>query len=181
MVNTNKQSQLDKITSFLKNSSSFALIKFEKTTHTSLESLRKQLKKNDSKLMVIKNTILQKAINIISSSKESSHLRDLQKQTRNLKENTGLLGFGKDWSLGMNTFFAFSKADKTVGFKVGVLDKQTYGEESLLRIAQLPSRGELVGKLLGGMKSPTSHFVHALKFNMQKFVYILNARAKQTN
>lgn len=181
MVNTQKQSQLDKITSFLKNSSGFALIKFEKTTHTSLESLRKQLKKNDSKLMVIKNTILQKAINILSSAKDQAHLRDLQKQTRTLKENTGILGFGKDWSLGMNAFFTFSKADKTVGFKVGVLDKQTYGEESLLRIAQLPSRGELVGKMLGGMKSPTSHFVNALKFNMQKFVYILNAKAKQAN
>ncbi|MEK7078653.1 MAG: 50S ribosomal protein L10 [Patescibacteria group bacterium] len=180
MVNTNKQSQLDKITSFLKNSSSFTLIKFEKTTHTSLESLRKQLKKNDAKLMVIKNTILQKAINILSSSKENAHLRDIQKQTRNLRENTGLLGFGRDWSLGMNTFFTFSKTDKTVGFKVGVLDKQTYGEESLLRIAELPSRGELVGKMISGMKSPTSHFVNAIKFNIQKFVYILNSKAKQS-
>ena len=107
-------------------------------------------------------------------------MRDIQKQTRNLRENTGLLGFGRDWSLGMNTFFTFSKTDKTVGFKVGVLDKQTYGEESLLRIAELPSRGELVGKMISGMKSPTSHFVNAIKFNIQKFVYILNSKAKQS-
>lgn len=181
MVSTNKQTQFDKISSFLKNSSSFTLLKFEKTTHTSLENFRRELKKSDAKLIVIKNTILQKAINILSSTKESAHLRDIQKQTKNLKENTALLGFGKDWSLGMNAFFTFSKSDKTVGFKVGVLDKQTYGEADLIRIAQLPGRGELMGKMLGGMKSPTAHFVNTLKFNMQKFVYILNAKAKQLN
>jgi large subunit ribosomal protein L10 len=180
MVSTQKKSQLDTISSFLRKFSDFALIRFQKTTHTSLETLRRQLRKNDSQLIVIKNTILQKAVNLLSSSKDQAHLKELQRLTRTLKDNTGILGFGKDWSAGMKVFFAFSKADKTVGFKVGVLDKLTYDEQGLLRIAELPGRGELVAKVLGSMKSPASHFVHSVRFNMQKFVYILNAKAKSS-
>lgn len=181
MVNTTKQTQLAKISSFLKDFPSFTLLKYEKTTHTSLESLRRDLKKTASKVMVVKNTILQKAINKLASAKENAHLREIQKQTKNLKENTAVLGLSFDWSGGMNAFFTFSKADKTVSFKVGCLDKQFYGEADLLRIAQLPSKGEIVAKMLGSMKSPVAHMTHALKFNMQKFVYILNSKAKQAN
>ena len=179
MANTAKQSQLEKTTSFLNDFPSFTLLKYEKTTHTSLESLRKELKKTGSKVMVVKNTILQKAINKLSGNKESAYLRDVQKQTKNLKENTAVLGLSIDWSQGMNAFFTFSKSDKSVSFKVGCLDKQTYGENELVRIAQLPSKGVIVGKILGSLKSPVSHMTHAMKFNMQKFVYILNAKAKQ--
>jgi len=178
MANAAKQTQLDKTTSFLNDYPSFALLKYEKTTHTSLESLRKQLKKTGSKVLVVKNTILQKAINKLSGNKESAHLRNVQKETKDLKENTALLGLGTDWSLGMNAIFTFFKADKTVTFKVGCLDKQTYGETDLIRIAQLPSKAEIVAKMLGSMKSPIAHMTNALKFNMQKFVYILNAKAK---
>ena len=178
MVNTTKQTQLDKTTSFLKDFPSFTLLKYEKTTHISLESLRKQLKKTGSKVMVVKNTILQKAINKLSSTKDSSYLRAVQKQTKDLKENTALLGLAQDWSHGMNVFFSFSKNDKTVSFKIGCLDKQTYGGDDLARIAQLPSRGEIIAKVLGSLKSPVAQATHALKFNMQKFVYILNAKAK---
>lgn len=181
MVNTAKQTQLDKTTSFLKDFPSFTLLKYDKTTHTSLESLRKELKKTGSKIMVVKNTILQKAINKLSGTKDNSYLRDVQKQTKKLKENTALLGLSTDWSRGMNAFFSFSKTDKTVSFKIGCLDAQTYGEVDLLRIAQLPSKGEIVGNILGSLRSPVAHMTHALKFNMQKFVYILNAKAKQTN
>ena len=128
-----------------------------------------------------KNTILQKAINKLASSKDTSYLKEVQKKTKTLRENTAVLGFGQDWSAGMNVFYSFLKADKTVGFKVGCLDKKMYEETDLIRIAQLPGRGELIGKMLGGMQSPTTHFIHALKFNMQKLVYVLNAKAKQTN
>lgn len=179
MVNTDKQTQLDKINSFLQDFSNFTLLKFDKTTHTALEGLRKQLRKSDAKIMVVKNTVLQKAINKLSATKEKAYLRPLQKKAKNIRENTAVLGFGTDWSKGMNAFSQFTKNDKTVTFKVGLLDKVAYEEEDLVRISNLPGREVLVGRMLGSMKSPVAHFTNAIKFNMQKFVYILNAKAKQ--
>lgn len=179
MANADKQSQLENITSFLDKAESFTLLKFEKTTHIALEGLRKELKKNKAKVMVVKNTILQKAINKLAANKDKAYLRDLQKKTKNIRENTAILSFGEDWGAAMNAFFKFSKENKTIGFKVGMLDKTTYGEQDLMRIAQLPGRDVLVGKMLGSMKSPVAHFTNAIKFNMQKLVYVLNAKSKQ--
>ena len=178
MANTAKQSQLEKTSSFLSTFTSFVLLKYEKTTHIALETLRKELKKTGSKIMIVKNTILQKAINKLAIDKNTSHLKPLQKQIKNLRENTAVLGLAKDWSTGMNAFHAFSKSDKTVSFKIGTLDNTTYDEHELIRIAQLPPKAEIVGKLLDSMKSPVAHITNALKFNMQKFVYILSTKAK---
>ena len=178
MANLKKQSQVEKIATFIKEFPNFTLFKFEKTTHTSLESLRKNLRKSGAKVMVIKNSLLQKAVNKLSGAKGAVSLKEIQKSTRAIADKTAMLGFGPDWGAGMNAFNEFSKADKSVAFKVGILDGTTYGQDDLVRISGLPSREVLVGKLLGSMKSPVSHFTHALKFNMQKFVYILNAKAK---
>ncbi|MFA5136853.1 MAG: 50S ribosomal protein L10 [Patescibacteria group bacterium] len=176
MVSQKKTTQLEKITSFLDKSPNFVLLKFEKTTHSALESLRKELKKNNARVMVIKNTVLQKAINKLAASEKNKHLRDVQKVTRTLRDNTALLGLGVDWNSGMNTFYTFAKSDKTVSFKTGYLDKKTYAEGELIRIAALPGKSVLMGQIIGSMKSPISHFTNALKYNSQKFVYILNAK-----
>ena len=178
MVNTAKQTQFDKTTSFLKDFPSFTLLKYEKTPHTVLESLRRELKKTGSKVMIVKNTIVQKAINKLAAVSDTAYLRPMQKQIKGIKDNTALLGLSKDWSAGMNAFFAFSKTDKSMTFKVGCLDGQTYGDHDLLRIAQLPSRPQIIAQMIGSMKSPVAHMTNAMKFNMQKFVYILNAKAK---
>jgi ribosomal protein L10 len=62
--------------------------------------------------MVVKNTILQKAINKLAANKDKAYLRDLQKQTKNIRENTAILSFGQDWGAGMNAFFKFAKETK---------------------------------------------------------------------
>lgn len=178
MANLAKQSQVDEISSFLNEFPNFTLFKFEKTSHTSMENLRKQLRKSGAKVMVIKNSLLQKAVNKVAETKSGASLKDIQKATKSLTDKTALLGFGQDWGAGMSAFNAFSKEDKSVSFKAGRLDGVTYAQAELIRIAGLPSKAELIGKVLGGMKSPMAHFTHALRFNMQKFVYILNAKAK---
>lgn len=178
MANVKKQLQVNKLVDLLKENQQFSLLKFDKTSHIKMESLRKVLKKTGSKLKVIKNTIFQKAINKLAQDKKRLQYRDIQKHISNLKENTALLTFGEDWSEGMNAFFNFSKEEKSVSFRLGCLDAVTYDANKMISIAQLPSKTVLVSNVIGSMKSPMSHFIHAIKFNTQKLVYILNAKAK---
>ena len=63
MANTKKLSKLSGINDFLGQNTNFALVKFEKTTHIALESLRKQLKASESKMKVVKNSLFEKSIN----------------------------------------------------------------------------------------------------------------------
>lgn len=71
MANLKKQETVTEILNTLQGSENIALIKFEKTTHISLEGLRKDLKKNKAKLSVIKNTLLEKAVNKLATEKET--------------------------------------------------------------------------------------------------------------
>lgn len=179
MKNQKKLSQQTVVSDFLKKSENFALIKFDKTTHIALEGLRKELLKANGRVKVIKNTIFTKAINKMAAEKEYKDLHTFQKQARDLKENTAILGLGKDWSNGLNAFAKVAKTDKSLSFKLGFLDKTTYDGVALDKISRLPSKLELMGKIVGSMKSPLSRFVYAIKFPAQKFALVLNAKAKK--
>jgi large subunit ribosomal protein L10 len=178
MANTKKTSQLDTLMGQLETDSNFALVKYEKTTHIALEGLRKELKTNDSKIKIFKNTLLEKAIRKLSVKNKA--LNEVVKQAFPLKENSALLALGEDWSKGLSAFHKYTDKEKTLSFKVGLLENQVYKESDLKKIAQLPGKDQLVAKLIGTMKAPMYKFTFAMKFNMQKLVYVLDVKAKQT-
>lgn len=179
MVQQKKVDQLQEVLKFVQTYPNFSLIRFEKTTHTALESLRKDLKKNSSKIKVVKNTILQKAFNQIAQQRKE--IRDLQKKMRDMKDSSALLGLGEDWSKGLNAFHAFTDKDKTLSFKAGFLDNVLYYGDEMTKIAQLPSKDILVGKIISSMKAPMSKLIYSLKYNTNKLVYILMAKSEKTN
>lgn len=178
MANIKKLSKLNGINDFLGENSNFALVKFEKTTHIALESLRKQLRASESKLKVVKNSLFEKSIN--KMSQKNTQFISVSKKMFPLKDHTAVLTFGKEWNKGLSAISEFIKKDQTVDFKFGYIDQEVYDASMLKRIAQLPSREQLIAKVIGGMKSPMSHTVYALKFNMQKLVYVLDAKSKQS-
>lgn len=179
MVSTQKTSQVNKLIEDLKTNANFVLIQFDKTTHQSLEILRKELKKNEALLTVVKNTLFEKAIYKISS--ENKIYRSFKKKFLPLKLTTAFLTLKKDWSKGISAFYHYSKKDQTLSFKAAILDGIIYPAEEVKRIAQLPSKNELIAKLLGTIQNPSTRFVYATKYSLQKFVYILQAKAKSTN
>jgi len=179
MKNQKKLSQLNVVSDFLKKSDNFALFKFEKTKHTSLEGLRKELRKSGATVKIVKNTIFTKSINKLAAEKEHGDLRPFQKMAKTLKENTALVSLGKDWSLGMNAFAKIAKTDKSIALKLGFLDKTSYDAATMEKISNLPSKVELMAKIIGSMKSPTANFIRSIKFPMQKFVMVINAKVKK--
>ncbi|MBI5122883.1 50S ribosomal protein L10 [Candidatus Roizmanbacteria bacterium] len=179
MVSQLKKNQVGSILQLLEKNPNFLLVKMGKTTHQSLESLRRELRKTDSQIKVIKNTLFEKSINKIALKK--TIFNDLKKQFFPLKETSALVTLSDRWHEGLKVLYLFSKKDSSLNFKLALLDNSIYNEEKALQIAQLPSREELLGKIIGSMKSPMSKFVYALKYNTNKFVYILKAKSKEVN
>lgn len=179
MASQKKQIILDQIVIFLKKNLNFTIIKFDKTKHTSLETLRKELKKSGSNVKVVKNSIFEKAI--LKLSGENKDIKEFNSKISDLKDSTAIIGLGSDWSKGLSAFYNFIKKETTLSFKLGILDSQIYTSEVLTKIAQLPPKEELLGKIIGSLKSPISKTVYSLKFNTNKLVYILKERAKQAN
>lgn len=179
MVNTSKKNQVDSIFQLIEKNPNLLLVKIGKTTHQSLEILRKELGKSNSKIKVIKNTLFEKSINKIAL--KDKIYKEFKKQISPLKETTALVTLSDKWNEGLKALYLFTKKDVSISFKSAILDKKIYDAEKSIQIAQLPSREELLGTIIGSMKSPMSKFVYALKFNTNKFVYILNAKSREVS
>lgn len=177
MANTLKKNQVDTILQLLEKNSNVLLVKIGSTTHQSLETLRRELKKSNSQIKVIKNNLFEKSVNKIAL--KDKLYKEFKKQFFPLKETTALVTLSDRWSDGLKALYLFSKKDSTLSLKLSLLDRTLYDAEKSIQIAQLPTREELLGKIIGSMKNPMSKFVYALKYNTNKFVYILNAKSKK--
>lgn len=62
----------------------------------------------------------------------------------------------------------FSKKNKNLELKVGVVEGVFYDEEKLKEFASIPSREELIAKLLGSLKAPVSNFAYLLQAMIDK-------------
>ena len=176
MVSKQKKTAVESFVDKLQKNSNFVLIKFEKTTHQTLEALRKELRKQGSSFSIVKNTLFEKAINKLMLQNKS--LKELKKKFFPLKDTSALLSLGSDWSKGLHSFYEFIQKEKTLDFKFGLLDHQNYDASALTQIAQLPGKDQLLAKIIWSMKTPASRLVYALKYNTQKFVFILNQKSK---
>ena len=56
-----------------------------------------------------------------------------------------------------------------------------YKKNTLVEISKLPSKEELIGRLIGSMNSPVYKFVNTLNQSKSKIVYVLNSIANQKN
>ena len=102
---------------------------------------------------------------------------------------------GLDEHLEGTTAFAFSAEDavapaKVIGgfikknklddagvlmIKVGMVEGQVIDAKEVNALATLPSREELIAKMLGSMNAPISHTANALQGVIRKAVYVLDA------
>jgi len=121
--------------------------------------------------------LFEKAINKIAIKNEI--YKNLKKQFLPLKETAGLVTLSEKWNEGLKAVYTFAKKDASLSLRMSLLDKTLYDSAKTIQMAELPSKEELLGKIIGSMKSPMSKFVYALKFNTNKLVYIL--KQKSTN
>ena len=73
----------------------------------------------------------------------------------------------------------FMKDNDDLEFKAGLLDGAVVTAEQVSAIAELPSREELIAKLLGTLSNPATKIVRTLSEIPASFVRTLDAIAKQ--
>jgi large subunit ribosomal protein L10 len=138
-------------------------VKVEKLT-----ALRRELKKNDSELKVAKKTLISKAL------KDQGLEVDLKKMDGEIA-----MGFGyEDEIAPFKIFHNFSKENENLKMLNGLMGGEILGEEKSLALAKLPSRVELLGKMVGSLSSPLSGMVRVLQGNLRNFVYLLSELQK---
>ena len=54
----------------------------------------------------------------------------------------------------------FAKTHPKIELKMGFVEGEFYDAENIKKLAEIPSRDELIAKLLGSLKAPVSNFVY---------------------
>lgn len=135
-----------------------------------LFQLRDELKKNDCNLQIVKKTLFRKALEALSIEKIAEKIAQVEKQLA--------LAFGFDDEISpAKTCYEFSKTNENLKILGGVIENEFIEKEKMLELAQIPSRAELLARLVGSLQAPVSNFVYTLKGNIKGLVYVL-ANAK---
>lgn len=174
MPNAKKVAVVDQLTKKLEENQNVTLLGFERTSHVALENLRKALRGVNATVSVVKTSLLEKSI------EKASGLSDFKEKALPIKNSTAVVNMFGDWSAGLKAIYEFAKKETSVTFKIGFLDKVIYDKATLEKLAQLPSKIELLGKVIGSLKSPVNRIDYAIKFPMTYFVNVLKARSQQS-
>ncbi len=177
MVSLQKKQKVEKLQSLIQEAGNFFLIKYGSIPHQQLESIRKKLRENKSKLKVVKNSLFQKAVNKLSTGDQN--YKTLAQTIFPLKENTAVVLDGEDIYAVVKMIADFAKEYEELEFKGGLLEGQIYDKSQLAKIATLPSRDQLIAKIYSSVKSPFYRLSYALKFNQTKIYLILKQIAEQ--
>ncbi|MEK7159141.1 MAG: 50S ribosomal protein L10 [Patescibacteria group bacterium] len=130
------------------------------------QELRRQCRSNQVEFVSAKKTLLAMAFEKIGVDKES------------IKAMTGSLAVAisrDDEVAPAKILKDFAKTHEQVFFTGGVIDGALVGVDFVKKLSDLPSKLELLSKLVGSLSAPLSGLVNVLQGNLRGLVYVLNA------
>ncbi len=92
---------------------------------------------------------------------------------------TAIIFTGEDPVAPAKALTAFAKLHKALELKGGLVENQVVNAEGVKAIATLPSREELIAKLLGTMLNPLTGFARVLNGPVEAFARTVQAVADQ--
>lgn len=146
------------------NQKSIAIANFSNLSVQEINELRKRCREQGISYMVAKKSLL----NLILKEKGFE-------ENATFENNIGV-AFGRDEIGPAKVFNNYSKEHQDK-FNVicGILENKMLLKEEIMALANLPTREELLAKLVGSINAPVGNFVHVLKGNLRGLVQILNA------
>jgi len=127
--------------------------------------LRNKLRDAGVEYRVVKNTLLRLA----SKDTESECLNEY------LSGPTSIALVNEDPVAPAKALVEFAKKNEAFELKAGMLDGKLLAVADIRALAELPSREELLAKMLGSMSAPASNFVGVLAAVPRTFVQALSA------
>lgn len=148
-----KQVVVNEIKEKLGKATSVVLVDSRGLTVEQDTELRKKLRAANVDYKVYKNTMMNFAI-------EGTNFEGLKDY---LKGPTTVAICYDDPTIAARTINKELSALPALSFKAGVLDNVVYDDKGMLAVANIPSKDELLSKLLGSFKSPMASFARVVK------------------
>jgi large subunit ribosomal protein L10 len=134
-----------------------------------ISQLRREIRSCGADMVVFKNTLTQIAIRELA----------LPNMDEYLEGPSAFIFAGEDPVAAAKVLANFAKEHKALTLKGGLVQNQVIGESSLQALATLPSREELLAKLLGTLTNPARGLVTVLSGPARGLVTALNSLQEQ--
>ena len=138
---------------------------FKGLTVKDIEELRKKCRQENVDYMVAKKTLMNIAFKKAKLDVDAKTLEG---------EVASVFGYD-DETQPARIIEEFSKEHQALKNIGGILENKFVGAEEISELAKLPSKQELLAKVVGSVKAPISGFVNVLAGNMRGLVVALNA------
>ena len=165
MANIAKEEIVRSIKEDLKNATAVWVVDYRGLTVKQSEQLRNAVREADAQMKVYKNTLTKLA------------LSDLEMPTMDsiLEGPSAFIFCNADPVASAKALKAFSKDNKNLVIKGGIMEGREVTAEQVIAVADLPSREQLLGMLLGVLQGPASGLARVLNGPMSAFARAVNA------
>lgn len=150
---------VEEVVATVANAQSIVIAEYRGLDVASVTELRKKARESGVYLRVLKNTLARRAIT-------GTSFEDLSGQL----VGPLLYGISTDPVSAAKVMADFAKTNDKLVIKAGSLPNSVLNQEGVKALASMPSREELLSKLLGTMQAPIATFVRTLNEVPTKFV-----------
>lgn len=164
-----KKAVVSQLTDKIANSKTVVLVDYRGLTVEQDTEFRTALRKANVNYEVVKNTLTRFAMNNNGYGEIDTYLNG----------PTAMAYSYEDVVAPAKIIAEFAKKFEHLEVKVGIVEGEIFYEKQIDALAKLPSREELIAKVLAGFNSPITGFVNVLNGNLRGLVVALNAIAEK--
>lgn len=155
-----KQGVVSEISEKLQKSVSCVVVDYKGLTVEEVTELRNKFREAGVDYKVYKNTLVRRAAEQVGNMEQFDDVNLV---------GTNAIAFGyQDPVAPAKIVSEFAKTHPKLELKMGFVEGEFYDSEKLKELAEIPSREELIAKLLGSLKAPVSNFVYLLDAMIKK-------------
>ena len=169
-----KEYMVSGIAERFKNYPDFFITTFSNIGVGDIERLRKDLKKNSSQYMIVKNSMLRHALK--SSGNDLGIIDDLKS---GMSGSCGIVFSKSDPAVAARSIVEFSKEFNSLKIQGAFVGGERLSADTIRVLASLPPRDVLLAMVASGIKSPISGFVGLLSNLLRNLVGVIHAISKK--
>ena len=158
-----KQDIIKKLGESIDKQKSMVFVSIKGLKAPDLLDLRDKLKESNCKLSVAKKTLMNIALKDKNINVEMDKLDG---------EIALIFGF-EDEILPAKTAYEFSKTNENLKILAGYFEDSFREMNEIITLAKIPSKKELLAKVVGSISAPISGFANVLHGNLRNLVYVL--------
>jgi large subunit ribosomal protein L10 len=168
---SDKQLLVDSLKAKIEKANAIFLADYKGCTFPELTAIRSAVKSTGNDFRVVKNRLLKIALN---ANNVTALDNDLKEQT------TCTIVFGEPTEVA-KLLKKYQKDFKNFEIRCGYFEGQRLSKENVIALADLPSREELMARMLGSINAPVRNFVSLLANIPRSLLNVLNAIKDKKN